>query len=157
MKLKTLLIAACAATLTTGCASIFSGGPQDIGINSTPDGAAVTITDKRGTVVFNGTTPATAELARSDGFFSAQRYTVKIDKQGFGSETVELRSTANGWTFGNLLLGGVIGIVIDGATGAIFSYRPKDIDVTLGSTAELKIVPLESLTDEERKSMVPIA
>lgn len=143
--------------LTTGCASIFAGGPQKIDISSTPDGAAVTITDKGGAVVFNGTTPTTAELARSDGFFSAQRYTVNIAKDGAGSETVVLNSTANGWTFGNILLGGIIGIVIDGATGAIFAYTPKDIDVTLGETADLQVVPLESLSDEERDTLIPLA
>lgn len=157
MKIKVLAGALVASAALTGCASIFAGGPAKIDITSTPGDAAVTITNADGAVVFNGTTPTTAELARSRGFFSAERYTVTIEKPGVGSETVQLSSTANGWTFGNLLLGGIIGIVIDGTTGAIFAYTPKDIDVTLGQSASLDVKSMDMLSDEERETLVPIS
>ena len=66
MKIKVLAGALVASAALTGCASIFAGGPAKIDITSTPGDAAVTITNADGAVVFNGTTPTTAELTEKD-------------------------------------------------------------------------------------------
>lgn len=156
--MKTICGVILAASMTTACASIFSGSNQTIDINSTPDGAAVTIVNKTGEVVFNGTTPTEAQLARSSGAFSSEQYTVTIEKPGVGTETVVVKSTVNGWFIGNIILGGVVGMVVDGATGAMFSYTPSDVDVTLGGgTASLSVTTMDMLSDEERETLVPIS
>lgn len=135
---------------------MFTGANQDIDINSSPEGATVTIVNSSGATVFTGTTPAEAELARSEGFFDAEKYTVTVSKDGYPDQTVTLNSTANGWTFANLILDGVVGILIDGATGAIYSYKPNDINVTLGETASLEIRTVDQLSELELQSLTPI-
>jgi hypothetical protein len=39
---------------------------------------------------------------------------------------MKITKTVNGWVFGNILIGGLIGIAIDAATGSMFSLRPSD-------------------------------
>lgn len=145
-----------AVAMLAGCATIFTGANQDIDIASSPDGATVTIVNSGGATVFSGVTPTEAQLARGEGFFDAEKYTVTISKEGYPEQTVYLNSTANGWTFANLILGGVVGILIDGATGAIYSYKPKDINVTLGTEASLEIRTVDQLSELERQSLTPI-
>lgn len=148
-----------AATMTSGCASIASGGDQKVAFSSNPSDARVTVTDRNGSVVFSGATPAEAQLRRGAGFFKAQSYTVKFEKAGYKTQEVILSSTANGWVFGNLFIGGLIGLVIDGATGAIFGVTPGDVSVSLkdGGSADLSIRMLDQLTPEERATLVPIS
>ncbi len=59
--------------LFTNCATIVSKSRYPISINSFPSGAKITITDKRGTVVYHGNTPLTLKLSAASGFFSKAR------------------------------------------------------------------------------------
>ena len=115
-----------------GCASIFSGGGKKVTINTTPPGAKVTIYDKSGKVVSTNQTPTVVRLDRSQGYFDPQEYRIVIEKSGFKPTEVRVRATINGWYFGNLLIGGVIGMVIvDPMTGAMFTLSPDHIQETL--------------------------
>lgn len=116
----------------TSCASIFSGGPKKITINTTPPGAKVTIYDKFGKVVTTRQSPTVVPLERKVGYFAPQEYRVVIEKPGYKPTEIRLQSTINGWYFGNLFLGGVIGMVIvDPMTGAMFTFSPDHINETL--------------------------
>lgn len=157
MRVVSMLAAVSAVALLGGCATIFTGSNQDLTVNSTPDGANVTIVDGDGTVVFSGTTPAEVEIERGDGFFKSHDYIVTIEKAGLPAETINLKSKANGWTFGNIVLGGIPGILIDGATGAIYRYDPNEINVTLGQEATLRVGSPSDLTESERETLVPIS
>jgi len=76
---------------------------------------------------------------------------------------VQLSSTVDGWVIGNILLGGPIGLVIDGATGAMFKlYSPprqrlRQSQATSGSD-ELTIVFFDynDLTEQQKESLVEI-
>ncbi len=115
-----------AIILLSACSTIFSGGgPESVAMSSEPKGATFTITDENGELVTSGVTPATIHLDPADGFFDGDKYTVVFEMEGYDPVTAELDSTINGWVFGNII-GGVVGIVVDGATGAIF-----DLDDTL--------------------------
>jgi hypothetical protein len=64
----------------------------------------------------------TITLNSSDGFFSAARYTFQFEKEGCNPTTTTLSAGINGWYFGNLLFGGLIGfLIVDPATGAMWS------------------------------------
>ncbi len=116
----------------TGCASIFSGGPKKVTINTTPPGAKVTIYDKTGKLVTSQQSPAVVPLDRSTGYFSGQEYRIVIEKPGYKPTEVHVRATVNGWYFGNILFGGLIGMVIvDPLTGAMFTLSPDQINQTL--------------------------
>jgi hypothetical protein len=115
-----------------GCASIISGGAKKITLNTTPPGAKVTIYDKSGKVISTNQTPAIVSLDRSQGYFRGQEYRIVIEKPGFKPSELRVRSTINGWYFGNIFFGGLIGmIIVDPLTGAMFTLSPDHIEQTL--------------------------
>ena len=112
----------------TGCASIVSGKEQDISIRSNPMGADVTID---GMPV--GKTPVTTEVKRK------RRHQIKVTKEGYIEETRVTKKGFNWWHMGNILIGGIIGIIVDFATGAVYSVDPDEINVALVPTSETEV------------------
>lgn len=130
---RVLLVSLIVATTTfTGCASIFSGSKQTISFKSEPELSNITITNKAGEKIHTGTTPATVTLKKSAGYFKPENYKVTFVKEGYVSQTLDVKATVNGWYFGNILFGGVIGIlIVDPLTGAMYSLNPKDVNTVL--------------------------
>jgi hypothetical protein len=90
-----------------------------LSINSTPSGAKLSITDKAGKEIYLGNTPATVKLKAGAGFFSRAEYQVRFSNPGYNDKTVPVIFDLDGWYFGNILLGGLIGmLIVDPATGA---------------------------------------
>lgn len=119
----------------TGCASILKGGSQDVEFRSTPSDATFVVRDLKGDAgQINGSTPGRATLRRGAGYFKGAEYEVTVSKEGYTPATVLLTSGVNApYGFGNLLLGGLIGyLIVDPATGAMWSLKPEAVDVTLG-------------------------
>jgi hypothetical protein len=104
------------------CASIVSHSTWPVSISSNPPGAKITITnDKNGKPIHVGETPATISLKSGAGFFTTARYRIEYSKPGYVPATSYLSSTLNGWYLGNILFGGLIGIlIVDPATGAMY-------------------------------------
>ena len=118
--------------MTTGCASVVSKSSWPITINSMPAEARISITDKKGIEIYTGQTPATLKLRSGSGFFSRARYQVKFEKEGYQSRTLPVEFKLNKWYFGNLLAGGVLGLlIIDPATGAMYKLENKYMNETL--------------------------
>jgi hypothetical protein len=121
--MRTFIITLAAVLALTACASIIKGTDQDVVIN-TPgaEGAQCELTSKRiGTVMV--TTPATVNLKRSKHDIA-----VTCRKQCYQTTTGSMHSGVEGWTIGNILLGGVIGLGIDAWTGALNKYvTPSNI------------------------------
>jgi hypothetical protein len=153
---KLLLASAVAATLTlSGCATIFGGSTQAIIIASEPDAASVTITNSAGEKVHSGNTPLTVTLKRGAGYFRSESYKVSIEKAGFKPSEVTITGSMNGWYFGNLLVGGLIGMLaVDPVTGAMWKLSPETVKANLTAMEGVKtsmkdgslpIVPVSSL------------
>ena len=135
--MKLFLTTAClAAALTmTGCASIFSGSTQTLTFKSVPDTANSTITNKLGEKIHTGSTPATVTLKRGNGYFKPAGYQVTFSKEGFQTKTVQVKATVNGWYIANIIFGGLIGfLIVDPATGAMYTLSPSDINTLLDAT-----------------------
>lgn len=121
MKRKISLFVTIAFLLTqTGCASIVSGRQQDISVRSNPEGAAVEID---GMPV--GKTPVTTEVKRK------RRHQIKLTKEGYMEETRSTKRGFNWWFIGNVLIGGIIGIIVDFSTGAVYSVSPEELNIKL--------------------------
>jgi hypothetical protein len=121
-----------AATLTSGCASIVHGGPRSVPVASNPPGATVTVYDRSGTQVMQQTTPFTATLRTKYKYFAGQNYKLVFEMAGYRKQEVELRSTMSGWYWGNILFGGLIGmLIVDPNTGAMYNLAPNKIEQTL--------------------------
>lgn len=120
------------AALQAACASLIDGSNQTITLKTVPEAASFGITNKAGEKIHAGTTPVTLSLKRGAGYFQPESYTIVIYKPGFVRRELTLNGGVNGWYFGNLLVGGLIGmLIVDPLTGAMFSLAPSPVDVTL--------------------------
>lgn len=157
-------LALIASLLTSGCASIVHGGARVITLNTSPAGATATIS-KLGSdeVVHRGVTPLTVSLEPKRGFFKGQSYNVRFNLAGYQTATLQLRSELSGWYFGNILFGGLIGMVIvDPATGSMWNIAPDKINhsltpeqTTLIERGEGFVVALlDDVAAADRQSMV---
>jgi hypothetical protein len=108
------------ALLLSSCASIIHGSKQKVEIRSRPPGAAVRIdgTD-------SGVTPTTAELSRKSS------HRVELSLKGHKPFEVVLEPEFNGTVMGNILAGGLIGMAVDGSTGAGNTLKPEAVDAEL--------------------------
>lgn len=109
------------AIAVTGCATIMNkGGNQRVLVNSIPPGATATIDGN-----ISVTTPGEVSLKRN------KSHVVRIEKDGYQPANVMIDNELSGWVFGNILIGGIIGLAIDMSTGAAFKLDPNTISVTL--------------------------
>lgn len=117
------------AFLSGGCASVMSGREADVAITSNPPDAHVAITNEKGQTVATAVTPAKISLKRGNGFFrKAPRYVATIEKPGYMPAQVPIKPKVNPWIAGNIVVGGVIGMAADSATGAMWKFAPVEID-----------------------------
>jgi hypothetical protein len=146
----------------SSCATIFSKSNYPVAVNSNPVGATVTITDKKGKEVFKGQTPTTVTLKSGAGFFARAEYQVKFTANGYAEQILPITYKLNGWYWGNLLIGGFLGmLIIDPATGAMWKLDTPTVNATLQkttaglhSTPTLQVVDINSLTAAQRAQLV---
>ena len=157
MKAGIILACAVAALATSGCATIVARSSQEITITSVPEGAAVKINNKGGAAVHSGSTPMTVTLKKGRGYFKAERYTIHLAKDGYQVRDIVVQGEVNGWYFGNVLFGGLIGLLaVDPATGAMYTLKPKEVTTTLdalkvtrsGNAQTLTVILVEDVPKE---------
>ncbi|WOT03992.1 hypothetical protein [Shewanella youngdeokensis] len=159
---KKILVIALSAIIMSGCSSIVSKSDYAVTINSNPGGSSFVITNRAGQKVESGVTPSTVTLKSSAGYFKGETYTVVLNKEGFSEKTYTLTSSVDGWYFGNILLGGLIGmLIVDPATGAMYNLPERvdislDQDITLNQVDTLTISTIDSLTPEQKELLVKI-
>ncbi len=163
MTKKLLLCAFVVTVFSSSCATLVSKSRYPISINTIPQGATVTITNKKGTEVFKGQLPARVDLRAGAGFFSRAEYQVKFSMPGYADRIIPITSRINGWYWGNILLGGLLGmLIIDPASGAMYKIDTKTITETLTkSTAmngpsEIKIYGLNEVPASLKEKLVRI-
>ncbi|ADY11910.1 PEGA domain-containing protein [Sphaerochaeta globosa] len=144
----------------TGCATVVSDSTYPVTITSEPQGAKITITDSANRVVYVGSTPASVSLEAGSGFFSKASYTIKFEKAGFEPSLYTLTSTIDGWYWGNLLVGGVLGmVIIDPMTGAMWKLDPT-VFVELESTQSgltVSVMDVNNAPESWKSAMVRIS
>lgn len=118
-KSKPIILAALfglSALLLSSCASIVNGTTQDETITSVPRGAHVMIDGEH-----YGNTPVTATLRRK------KEHNIEIMLPGYQPAKFTMEQHVSGWYFGNILLGGIVGLIVDYADGAIYKLEPSKI------------------------------
>ncbi|WP_179338923.1 PEGA domain-containing protein [Winogradskyella ludwigii] len=115
--------------LLSSCATIISGSRQNVEITSEPSSAKVYINE-----IEIGQTPVQKKLKRN------QEYQLTLKLDGYKTYETKLEKKFNAWYIGNVLIGGIIGLVIDPITGAMHKLKPEEIDGNLksGTTYETK-------------------
>jgi hypothetical protein len=111
------------------CATIFKGTKQEIGVFSTPDQAGVKIVDRSGLTVFEGYTPSSVLLPKKS------EYDVFLSMEGYQESRVHISKGFEPLVLGNIICGGVVGIIIDYVNGAAYKLEPEMINVTLVSAS----------------------
>jgi hypothetical protein len=146
----------------SSCASIVSSSKWPLTVNSDPVGAKIVITNKGGEEIFHGTTPATMKLKSGAGYFAKETYSVKLQMDGFADKTVPVNCKLNGWFIGNLVFGGLVGIlIVDPLTGAMYKLDTKTINTQLTkATASveptLQIMNINEIPSEWKDNLVSI-
>jgi hypothetical protein len=143
----TLVVCLSGSVALFGCASIVGkGGPQNLSLRSAPDQADFEVYDETGAKVTTGKTPAVVSLEKKKGYFSGKKYTIKMAKANCVPKSQVVDTEVNLWYVGgNLIFGGLIGyLVVDPATGAMWSLDTKEVNMTLDP---------EQQAPEQQKSM----
>ena len=105
----------------TGCASIISKSMYPVTVSSLPTGASIVVTDEDGKQIYKGVTPSTLTLEAGKAYFDSREYTVTFSKAGYEEQTAVIKPGIDGWYFGNILVGGLIGmLIVDPITGAMW-------------------------------------
>jgi hypothetical protein len=114
------------AVLSTGCASIVHQTTQQIPVASNPPGAAVTVACGDVNNDPKLVTPTVVTVHRKPSHCS-----ISLNKDGYQPAEVALARKMSGWYLGNILFGGIIGLIVDAANGAMYQRTPAKVDVTL--------------------------
>ncbi len=157
-----LVSALVALTMLQSCASIVSKQRYNVNINSNPGNSKISIVNKKGKEIYSGNTPTTVKLDAGHGFFSKARYQVRISNVGYQDKIVPIDFILNGWYFGNILFGGLIGmLIVDPATGAMWRTDIKSINEVLtpiegAQNSDLKIIDINDIPKDMRDGLVRI-
>lgn len=102
----------------SGCATILSGSSETIHFTSSPSGAEVYANGN-----YICTTPCSADLKKND------EYSVELVLEGYPKtgRTRLTTSTGGGWIIADVLFSGLIGIVVDAATGSWNSFDQNSV------------------------------
>lgn len=104
------------ALLGAGCASVTSGKEQSLKFETDPAGADCTLVqDKIEIARFQ--TPKTVVLKRAKSPIM-----MTCVKSGFHQERALIADTTSSAVWGNLIVGGIVGVMADQASGAAFRY-----------------------------------
>ncbi len=126
-----LVVAALCTLAVSGCATIIHGSSQSIAIQSNPSGATVSVNGMR-----SAQTPATLSLDRKIP------HSLEITLEGYRPFQMQLQRGTSGWVWGNLVFGGLIGLVVDASSGALYKLTPEQVNAQLagaGAEAEARL------------------
>lgn len=153
-----LSIVTSAFLFITGCASIMNNKPENLNITSEPSNAKVIITDvKLNEVVLENHTPFDVTLEKRAGYFSGKTYEVKVSKKGYKDMVFNIKPTLSGWYLGNIVFGGLIGIlIVDPLTGGMWNLEPEKNDNLTHKDQIIGIKLLSDLTQEEKERIKKI-
>lgn len=121
------MVLAVAITSLSSCATLFTPTKYPVSFNTTPEGAGITIENRAGKIVFEGTTPTTVKLKASAGYMQKEEYTITFTKNGYAQKVVYISAEFEGWYLGNIFIGGLPGmLIIDPLSGAMFKIAKED-------------------------------
>ncbi|WP_419729103.1 hypothetical protein [Lichenicola sp.] len=118
-----LFLIACSGL--SACATIVNGSNQSMTVSTDPPGAACELSRGTETLGAVALTPGSVRISKSKDDMQ-----VVCRKAGFQDATQASTPNFGGATFGNIIAGGVVGVVVDAATGANYTY-PSAIRLTM--------------------------
>lgn len=108
------------------CATILEGTSQDIMVDTDPQGASCTFArGAEGTVGTVAATPGKLNVRRRQ-----EAIQITCTRDGFEPATEVLASSFSGATIGNVIAGGLFGVIVDASSGANNRY-PERLTVVM--------------------------
>jgi hypothetical protein len=106
--------------LVTGCATLFKGASENVDFSSDPSGADVYVNGS-----LRGKTPINLKLE------SKKTYTIEFKKDGYEPRTYTITNHVGaGWIILDIL-GGLIPVIVDAATGAWYELDQDAVNAVL--------------------------
>ena len=128
---------ACLASLSA-CASIIEGGTDKINIATVPaTNATCTLSNSRGSYDTYTPTSVSVKKSRSDLNIAC------ADPRSGAKGQSTVASEVEPWAFGNILIGGLIGLGVDWTTGAAYNY-PESASVPMTMPVAVAPTPTEA-------------
>ena len=116
MKFASIAAVAALGIALSGCATVIKGTSQSIVVTTPPvTGANCILSSKEGNWLVTSPGSVTVEKSKED-------ILIKCQKPGYQDAAATIPSDFQGWTAGNIILGGIIGVGVDAATGAMNEY-----------------------------------
>ena len=103
-----------------GCSTIVEGSDQTVSVITEPAGASCELMREGQAIGFVNPTPGSIGLEKS-----SDNVAVRCRKEGHFDGGGVLASGFQDMTFGNILFGGLIGVAVDAASGAMHEYPPS--------------------------------
>jgi len=103
-----------------GCATIINGSSQSLAVQSNPSGATISVNGVR-----SAQTPATIAIPRKTA------HSLEISLDGFHPFQIQLQRGTSGWVWGNIVFGGIVGLVVDASTGGMYKLTPEQVSAQL--------------------------
>ena len=131
-----LALAVVTVAALSGCATITKSSSQTVTIDTRPPGAVCVLTRGGKKFAIVNPTPGAISVEKSSDAIS-----ISCTRDGYLETAGTLESSFQAMTFGNIIFGGLIGVAVDAASGAMHEYQPL-ITITL--------TPQEFASDAER-------
>ncbi len=127
MRKLLLIITTILSIALCSCATIFTKSKYPVTFNTNPDGANIKIENRELRVIYEGVSPTTVKLKASMGYMKREEYKITISKDGYNPKVIHITPELDGWYIGNILIGGVIGmLIVDPASGAMYKIAKED-------------------------------
>lgn len=145
------LVTTTALLSLSACASIIEGSTDNVSVVTTPPtNASCTLANSRGSYNAGSSGVATVKKSKS----ALDVVCTDLQSGARGQKTVE--SDVEAWAFGNILIGGLIGLGVDWGTGAAYDYPasatvPMSAPVAAAPTA----APFETLAPANGVAAAP--
>lgn len=118
-RLMALLLISLMSPALSGCATLVSDRSYQVTVDNAAGPTYFSVIDRDNKVVQSGVTPQQVTLRTSVGPFRPAKYRV-VYASTSGVHEQPLDPDINWWTAGNIVIGGVPGVVIDAASGALW-------------------------------------
>ena len=123
--IRCLLLVSFVAPMFSGCATILSERQYPVTFENSGGPTYFAVRNRKGEIVHQGVTPQQVTLDSKAAPFWPAKYNVTFAGQGDFVQQRELKANMDPWVAGNILLGGVPGAVVDGATGAMWKLPAR--------------------------------
>jgi len=124
-KLRRLALLTGLSFAVAACATVLEGTTQDITVTTAPEGAACVLERDGEVIAAVEATPEVVSVSKDN-----RPIKVTCGKDGYLDTSRTMLAGFEDFSVGNLLFGGMIGVVVDAESGAINEY-PAEIDMLM--------------------------